>query len=454
MIKKPIWTEGLYISQHHFQQQDRYHERLLHDRLRPVVHYDWGIIELQIDEPALAAAQFKLGAFQAVWPDGTVVACSGGADAPALPPRSFEQAFPADVATLEVFLGLPAEFDNAPNIMVDDDVAGSHRRYAREVDSVLDTNTGASAQELEWARPNLRVFFGKERQDGYTTIRVAQLLRQPSGHPIVRDTFVPSVLHIDAAPFLVQGLQRVLTALTSRQRQLASERKQRQAGSIDFHAADVRRFWLLHTLNGAIPALVHMLDSRRAHPEEAYQLLASLAGQLCTFASDGDPSAFPKFNYLELGDVFERMFALVISLLSGGIEDRYVEIPLEHRPDGMFIGKLDANLVSREFFVAVKADVAESLVRERIPAVLKIAAWSHIYEVVKQARHGVRVDAEWAPPGALPLKPGVCFFRVRRENAFWDEISKSKTVALYMPNEAEWNDAVLSLYALDPAYGR
>jgi predicted component of type VI protein secretion system len=39
MPNKPIWTEGLLISQHHFQQQDRYHESLLRERLAAVVHY-------------------------------------------------------------------------------------------------------------------------------------------------------------------------------------------------------------------------------------------------------------------------------------------------------------------------------------------------------------------------------------------------------------------------------
>src|SRR5204862_449764 len=112
-----------------------------------------------------------------------------------------------------------------------------------------------SPQEIEIARPNLRIFFGGERQDGFETIRIAELVRRPNGQPMVRDNYVPPVLHIGAAPFITGGLQRVLAAVTARQRQLASERKQRQTGTVDFHATDARRFWLLHTLNGALPVL-------------------------------------------------------------------------------------------------------------------------------------------------------------------------------------------------------
>jgi type VI secretion system protein ImpJ len=63
MAHKPLWTEGLLVSQHHFQQQDRYHEKILQDRLSAVTHYDWGITEIDIDERGFAAGQFNLRKF-------------------------------------------------------------------------------------------------------------------------------------------------------------------------------------------------------------------------------------------------------------------------------------------------------------------------------------------------------------------------------------------------------
>jgi type VI secretion system protein ImpJ len=280
-------------------------------------------------------------------------------------------------------------------------------------------------------------------------------VRQPNGQPIIRDTYVPPVLHIAASPFLAGGLRRVLAAITARQRQLTAERNQRQAGNIDFAATDARRFWLLHSLNGCIPVLTHMLDNRRAHPEEAYVLLAELIGHLATFSPEVDLLNLPKFNYLDLGEPFEVIFARILSLLSGGIEHHYIEIPLEHRSDGMFIGKIpEPHLAQHEFFAAVAAPMPEPLIRERVPAVLKVAAWNHIYEVVKQARHGVKVEIEWKPSGALPVRPGLCFFKVQRQGSYWDEIAKTSTIALYVPNEAEWNGTALSLYVVDPRFLR
>lgn len=450
MVAKPIWSEGLLLSQHHFQAQDRYHEQLLSDRIRAVAHYPWGITALDLDESALNAGQVKIRRLSAIWPDGASVITGDGSPEPAPAPRSFETAFAPEAQKLEIFVGLAHE--SASALLEDKAKNIGARRFVRESQDVPDANTGSSLQEIEFARPNLRVFFGGEPQDGFSTIRIAELVRQANGRVIVRDNHVAPVLHISAAPFLVSGLQRVLAGITARQRQLSGDRNQRHASSVEFHASDARKFWLLHTLNGAIPGLSHAILDGRAHPEEVYLALVGLAGELCTFAPDVDPLSFPKFNYLELGTVFEELFARVLSLLSGGIEQAYVEIPLEHRQDGMFIGKVpDANLFSHEFFVAVQSKLADALVRERVPAVLKMASWNQVYEVVKQARHGVRLEIEWSPSGALPLRPGQCYFRVRREGPFWEDIRQTSSLALYLPVDADWSGSTLALYAVNPA---
>ncbi len=201
-----------------------------------------------------------------------------------------------------------------------------------------------------------------------------------------------------------------------------------------------------------MPELEHLLDTGRAHPEEVYLVLARLAGVLSCFSSEQDPVPLPKFNYTELGPTFESLFAVVLRMITGGTERAYTEVALEHRPDGMFIGRIaEPKLLGQELFVAVKTNMAEALVRERAPAVLKLAGWNHIYEVVKHARSGVKVAVEWSPSGALPLKPGWCFFRVAREGQYWGEIASTATIALYLPSDGDWAGAEVALYAADAA---
>jgi len=444
MTRKPIWTEGLLVSQHHFQQQDQYFEGLVHDRVRAISHYDWGITELKIDERGFAAGQFRVQRLSAIWPDGSSIACGEGTGVAPPEPRDL----PTDAQKIEVFIGLSSA-QGAAQVSLD---GRAMRRYTREVHSVPDSNSGASPQEVEWARPNLRILFGNERRDGFVTLLVTELLRQETGQFLIVDTRVPPVLKLAAAPFLESGVRRVLANCVARQQQLFAERRGRQSTGADFHTSEVRKFLLLQTLSAAIPVLNHLLDTARAHPEEAYLALAQLASGLGCFSTDVEPSDIPKFNYLELGETFESLFAIVLRMLSGGTERAYTEIALEHRPDGMFIGRVpDPKLLSQEFFIAVKANMPEALLRERAPAVLKLAGWSHIYDVVKHARSGVKISVEWSPSGALPLKPGVCFFRAAREGSYWEEVAKTSTVALYLPSDGDWAGAEVALYAADAA---
>ncbi len=450
MAHKPIWSEGVLVSQHHFQQQDRYHEQLIRDRMRAAVRYEWGVTELDFDTAALATGQFRLRRFSAIWSDGASIDCGGAADLPCPPARNFDTAFDATRRVLEVFVGLAHDAESEALVSRPDE-AESGRRFLQGLRSVRDVNDGAHELTLEYARPNLRIFLGDEPQHGYSTIRVAELVRDGTGKTIIRDTYVAPVLRLTAAPFVQAGVHRVLTRAIARQRQLAAERRRRQNGHVEFHATDAHSFWLLHTLNGSIPRLTHLLDAESAHPEEVYLVLSTLAGQLASFADGADPTALPKFNYLSLGDVFEALFARVLSLLSVDLQPAYRDIELEHRSDGVYLGKLNV-AAKHELFVAVKAGMAEALLRERAPKVLKIADWGQIYDVVKQARHGVRSDMEWNPSAALPIQPGTCFLRIRKEGPFWKTVEKSSTIALYLPSEGEWSGASIALYAVDPIH--
>jgi type VI secretion system protein ImpJ len=449
MTSKPLWTEGLLVSQHHFQAQDLYHESLLRERLGAVHRFDWGILELEVDDRLLQAGQFRLRRLEAVWPDGLFVRCGGPSETPTPEARSFEGAFAPEAPHLDVFVGLASESASSGNVAGGGEPA-THRRFSPAKRAAADFNAGGSPQEVDVAVPNLRILLGTEPRDRLSTVHVAQLVRQPGGRVIVRDNFVPPVLRISAAPFLTGGLQRVLTALINRQRELAASRKQRAAHSVEFHATDARRFWMLHTLSGAIPRLTHLLHAS-AHPEEVYLAMVELIGHLGTFAADADPTSVPAFRYTELGELFEQLFARVLSLLVVDAVVPFVEIPLERRQDGVFLGKIpEQRLVNQEFFVSVKSAQPEAVVRERIPQLMKIASWGHIYDVVKQMRQAVRAETEWHPSSALPLQPGTCFFRLRREGPFWEDIAKSSSLALYVPLDADWKDALLRVYAISP----
>ncbi|MGZ3476240.1 MAG: type VI secretion system baseplate subunit TssK [Polyangiales bacterium] len=448
MPRKPVWTEGLFVSQHHFQRLDAYHEQFVRERMRAAIHFDWGVTELTIDERALSNGQLRIVRLEGVLPDGTPISAGDGDDA--IPVRPLEGAFSAQARSLDVFVALAHESETGANVDLEAKPAAPHR-YVRTNTSVPDYNTGTSELQLSWARPNLRLLLGDERRDAFDAMRITQLIRSSSGAAVVRDTYVPPVMRIGSSPFIMSGLRRVLGAMTSRQRTLAESRRQRSSAAIDFQASDAAKFWLLNAINIFIPPMSHLVDQGHAHPEEAYLVLAQMIGTLCTFAVEGDPTTIPKFNFLDLGDVFEPMFARAMALLNTVIAERYVQIPLQRRDDGMYLGRVeDPNVLRYEFFLAASGSMPEPTVRDRLPKLMKIASWNQIGAILNSAINGARVEVEYRPPGALPVKPGITFFKLNRTPDFWSDIQGTGSIALYHP--LEQNSTIDShLYAVDPA---
>jgi type VI secretion system protein ImpJ len=57
---KVLWTEGLFLQPHHFQQADRYTEALVAGLAPAHPPYAWGFQQVEIDEEALKVGQFAL----------------------------------------------------------------------------------------------------------------------------------------------------------------------------------------------------------------------------------------------------------------------------------------------------------------------------------------------------------------------------------------------------------
>ena len=69
---KVLWTEGLFLQPHHFQQADRYTEALVTGLARRILPYAWGVSTLEIDEAALKVGQFAIKSATGLTQDGTV----------------------------------------------------------------------------------------------------------------------------------------------------------------------------------------------------------------------------------------------------------------------------------------------------------------------------------------------------------------------------------------------
>jgi type VI secretion system protein ImpJ len=435
--RKLVWTEGLFMTPQHLQQADQYTEALVHSRVHAIVAYDWGVVETQFDERALTAGQVRITKCKGIFPDGTPFFI-GERGEDQVEARPLEGAFPASLEALDVFLAVPSPRETHANVALDPAKVGPATRYVSSTVSVPDVNTGRNDTVVTWARHNLRILYGTEPRDAYETVRIAQLVRDRTGGIVLKPNYIPPILRLSASEFLMNGFRRILSALVGKQKALSEGRRMRTAASVDFQASDTAKFWMLHTLNSFIPCFSHVVDHGNMHPEACHMILGSLIGELCTFSPDGDPTAVPKFNYIDLQESFEPMIERALQLIAGVLAENYMVIPLEKRDDGMYLGKFEDPKIPRthELFLEAKG-IDEATLRERLPRLMKVGSWTQIGYILNAAMPGVRVSVEYRPPGAIPIKPGLVYLRVDQAGDYWSDILGSGTVAIYQPIEPQ-----------------
>jgi len=99
--EKVVWTEGMFLRPHHFQQSEKYLLSTLREWGQSQRVYTWGFYDLEFDEALLRQGKLALSAASGCLPDGTFFAFSQPQHGPA--PLDL----PASVDRSKVVLAIP-----------------------------------------------------------------------------------------------------------------------------------------------------------------------------------------------------------------------------------------------------------------------------------------------------------------------------------------------------------
>lgn len=284
-LQRVLWHEGMFLTPNHFQQWDRFVDATLTRGLRAVQPLLRGVSVLEIDREALSTETFGLRACTGSLADGTLFSIPEG---DALPPaRSFAGIFGRERERLGVHLVLP---DLQPGEPASDEPAKASPvpvRHRRRIVRLRDAVYGGAEREVPVAVRDFALRFDDESLDGLVSLKIADIVRSTGGGYTLAEDFVPTCVAWSAAPALRRIVSRLADICCARASELSAQRRQRTAGMVEFSVSETANYMLLHTLNGTIPGLLHLLEHPGTHPERVYLELARLAGHLHTFAGEG-----------------------------------------------------------------------------------------------------------------------------------------------------------------------
>lgn len=446
--RKIVWNEGMLLTPHHFQQFDNYHEELLNSRVRSVMQHEYGILELRFSAEAIANGNFQVTTCRGVLPDGLFVNVPDAEAAPDMKPIGNH--FRVDAERLGVHLAIPAKKMGEANFQAGGATANGNIRYLQEGRNVKDETTGSNEQAVAYAKSNLRIIFDDELRDGFTTMKIAELQRTPTGQLKVADDYIPPILKISANDWLTAMLRQIVEILITKGASLSEQRRQANASLADFTTSEVAVFWLLHTINNSIPIMSHYFRSPVLHPERLYEEMSRLIGQLMTFSVEMQPKDIVKYDHDDLHFTFSNLAAQLRELLETVIPSRCVAIPLEKTRDTLYVGRIDDERLIKEagFFLAVRAQMPEAKLIEGVPRVVKIASRDVIDSVIGSALPGVVLTHASPPPAPIPTRVGFKYFQLDNIGPYWSGIAGSKVISVYVPSDIP--DEKLELYAVKP----
>ena len=426
-----VWSEGLFLTPQLFQQSDRYHENLLHTRLKSLTTFFWGLSQLEINRETLPNGFLTLNIGAGVLPDGLSFQFPQEDKPPET--RSIKSLFPPSAESLDVYLAVPVRHFDATNFSINGESGGRSLRFQMELARVADETIEGNECEIPVARKNLQIFVGGEPLEDKIFIKIAELGRTVSGDIMLKASYVPPVISLTASDVLVSILHRILEMLSAKSSALSQQRRH----IAEFGASDIANFWLLHTVNSYVPILLHFHNVPERHPEQLYLVLSQLVGELSTFALQADPRDVPRYDHDHLFQTFSQLEERIRFLLDTVIPTKYVIIPLEKTQDLWHVGHIhdDRLLATAQFYLAANAQIVANRLIEDVPSKAKISSPDEVNALIGRAVPGVALTHEPVPPTAIPVKPGYKYYHLHTSGRWWEAICKAKSLALYLPDE-------------------
>ena len=432
MANKLLWGEGLFLRPQHFQQQDQYHEQRLHESVKALHPYAWGVNQLQIDRDALANNSLRLLELSLVFQDGEIYNAAGGDE---LPEALDLGNLPSSLQSVTFHAALPAFKPFGGNFAASGK-PNNAARYAQANLSTPDLYTQAAQAELTYLKKTLRLVADSEPRDSYVSFPLLRLRRLSTGGFEQDPAFVPPSLSIRSAPLLFLQLRRLIDALQAKVNALYGHHREPSKSVIEFRSGDMSSFWLLHTASAAYASLSHYYHHPALHPERLYEQLLALAGGLMTFSRSHALADLPPYRHADPGPPFAQLHAMIRELLDTVISSKYFAIALTETKPSYHHGKLDSEKIDAKtaFYLGVSADMAGVELVDVVPLRFKVGAPDDVEKFVLSALPGVRLQHAPQVPAAGPVRPDMFYFTIEAKGQMYERMLQAQSLLVYVPS--------------------
>jgi type VI secretion system protein ImpJ len=436
---KVVWAEGMLLTQQHFQQQERYWAAHSYIKQRGAICTPWGFTELEFD--SAASDQGKLALIKAcgIFPDGTTFEMPGTDPLPE--PLEIHPTW----RDLSICLALPI---NRPDSL-ETDAHGTHSLVRFNTQQTLVADSNAQDQRtapIQTGQLATKLLSRADGLDPYSSLACVHIIeRRPDNRLALNTQFIPPILNSTVSSVLKQFLHELAGLLEKRADALAS----RMTAPGTKAVSDIADFLLLQTANRFEPVIKQLASTPLLHPQDLYNWLLMLAGDLSSFGDTRRTRQFSNYLHDDLTSCFEPLMIDLRKSLSLVLEQSAIQIELLERKFGVRVAILSdtAQRKNAQFVLAVNAQLPSSVLRQKFPTQVKIGPVERIRDLVNMQLPGVAISALSVAPRQIPFHSGWTYFELEtRASELWNQLDHSGGLAVHIAGD--FPGIELSLWAI------
>lgn len=335
------WHEGMLLTPQHFQQHALRQEGLLQYFVRGLNPFFWGVRRFAIDRDLLLSGTFRVLELEAVLPDGLLV----GYPEPGIPELALDLSTlppPPPGQPMTIHLAVAAQGEHSHR--------GALSRYLSvDGEPVADENTGDGAVAIPRQTPHLRLLATDTPPAKYVSIPLARLQVRDGAYSLA--DYVPPLLAISRASRLGELCGSTAQRIREKALYLAEQVQAPSAGRSS-HTEDNRE--RIRNMVASLPAFEALLSTDLASPFSLYLAFCTFAGQVAGMGSSLVPPQFSRYNHSDALASFLEVQEYILRMLSEGISENYLRIPLQW--DGQhFFCEMQPDWLKRKLFLSFRA---------------------------------------------------------------------------------------------------
>lgn len=425
--QRTAWVEGMLMEPQHFQQQERFFEHALDQRVQALSAFHWGFCELEIDSGLLEQGKIALKKARGIFPDGTPFNLPE--DAPLPLPLAIGENHIGKQVCLTVLMDLPG------NAHLDLERRRENSRFEPVDAEVADRNLGGSREgtprtvTLELARLSCRLQLQENVSSAEASLSVGIVQdRQRDGRLQMNDEMLSPMLDFHASPLLVAATAELVGLIGQRLENVFRTDVPAAVGGL----SELLELLLLQLLSEYHLRITHLLESPQTHPEQLYVTLLGLLGRL-SIIPDGERTwnrteflyrhNEPHRCYFPLLRAIRRALSLVI-------EAPAVALTFTERGDNILICQNDAQLRLEKIVFAISSSLPSDMLRNYFPAQVKMGPVEKIINLIDLQLPGARLVPMSAPPRHIPYYPNSTYFEVDAADPLFKEMMAGAAIAL------------------------